>query len=328
MLARANFDQDSGANFATSHARLFRALGRLPYRSLHRALLALTWAETWLRYPLKTLSILDSVDETFSLLDPDGRRFGLTQKVRATFRKNLLYYQVCDLTVLLTSLEGSRTNRRALVVENEEVLLRERERGPGAIVAGFRIGAYPVVPWALASLGVPVSMIVGGAPLVEAGRKLGDEFLPQSSKRIRFLSARDPRALTRCLGSLNEGGLVCTLLELSPIDYAKTTEVQFLGWTIEVPYGIAYLGAATGRSIVPAILAREAGPRFRLRFGEPLPAPSRDRASIFQTTQQLYQALEQEVLRLPEQWIGWTLLNSHLGIDLQTKLTATAPTLS
>ena len=53
---------------------------------------------------------------------------------------------------LLTHLEKPGF-RRALTVENQDVLLRERERGPGAIVVGFRIGAYPALPWPLASLG-------------------------------------------------------------------------------------------------------------------------------------------------------------------------------
>jgi lauroyl/myristoyl acyltransferase len=103
--------------------------------------------------------------------------------------------------------------------------------------------------------------------------------------------------------------------------------VRFLGWNVQVPYGIAYLAAATGRSIVPAALTREDGPRFRLRFGEAVAAPSRDRASIFATTQRLYGALEQRVREFPEQWAGWTLLE-HMGIQLETKAGAAAPTLS
>ncbi len=328
MLSRADFNQTSRADFAVSHARAFKAMARLPYKPLHKALVGLTWLETWLRWPLRTLKILDSIDETFSLIDPDGGRFGLTKRVRNGFRNNLLYFQVCDLVTLLTSLEKPEFRRRALVVENEEVLLRERERGPGAIVAGFRIGAYPVIPWMLGSMGFPVSMIVGSNSLVEMGRGLGEEFLPGLTQQIRFTSARDPRVLARCLDVLKGGGLACTLAELSPIEFAKTTEVRFLDWTIQVPYGIAYLAAATGRSIVPALPAREAGPRFRLRFGEPLPPPARDRESIRETTQQLYRTLEQEVLRAPEQWIGWPLLASHMGIDLRPTTTASVPQIS
>ncbi len=328
MLARANFNQVSRADFAVRHPRLFRAIGWLPYRLLHRMLVALIWLETWLRYPLRTLRVLDGVDDAFSMLDPDGQRFGLTKKVRAGFRKNLLYHQVSDLIVLLTHLDRSHFRRRALIIENEEVLLRERERGPGAIVVGFRIGAYPVIPWAVGSLGFPVSMIVGSTPFVDMGRGLGEKFVPGTTERIRFMSAQDPRVLARCLDDLNAGGIVCTLLEMSAIEFAKTTEVQFLGWPVQVPYGIAYLAAVTGRSIVPAVLTREPGPRFRLRFGEPLPAPARDRESIRQGTQQLYQALEQRVLQFPEQWIGWTMLASHMGVDLPAAPSSEAPTLS
>ena len=317
MLAAASFNQYIAADVALSHARLLRAMGRLPYRHVHRALLGLTWLETWLRWPLKTLNIQDSLHETFSLIDPDGRRFGLTDQVRAGFRKNMLYYQVPDLVVLLNGLDRRRFRKQALTVENKEVLLRARERGPGAIVVGFRIGAYSAMPWALASLGFPVSFIVGTEPLAKMGRALGKTFVPQFTKRIRFLSAQDPRVLAQSLEHLNGGGLVCTMLEMSPLEFEKTTEVRFLGWNVQVPYGISYLSAATRRSILPAVITREAGPRFRLSFEEPIPAPERDRASILENTQQLYRVLERKALEFPEQWVGWILLASHMGIDLE-----------
>lgn len=328
MLARADFDQRAQADFAVSHARLLEPVGRFPHGPLHKVLLGLAWLDTWLRLPLKTLKMLDGVDEVFSLLDPDGQRFGLTKKVRSRFHKNLLYFQICDLVTLLACLDKPAFRRRALVVENKEILLRERERGPGAIVAGFRIGAYPVLPWALASLGLRVSMIVGGDHLVEMGQGLGGKFLPRSTERIRFVSARDPRVLASCLEDLNAGGLACTFVEMSPIEFAKTTEVKFLDWTIQVPYGIPYLGAAAKRSIVPAVLTRESGPRFRLRFGEPLPAPARDKASVRQSTQQLYRALEKQALQFPDQWTGWPVLTSHMGIELRSKTSAEAPPIS
>lgn len=327
MLARASFDQASAVNFALSHAGLLRATGRLPFRPLHKALKALTWLETWLRWPLRTLNIRDMIEETFALLDPDGQRLGLTDEARSRFCQAILYNEIPDLVVLLSHLERNDFRRQALVVEREEALLRERERGTGAIVVGFRIGPYPALPWVLASRGFRVSMIVGGGPLVEMGGELGEKFLPRASERIRFISAQDPRALALCLDDLNAGGLACTLLELTPLKYEKTMAVQFLGWEVQVPYGIAYLAAATGRSIIPAALTREKGPRFRLRLGEPLPPPTRDPASIRETMQQLYGALEQRVRRFPDQWIGWTLLGSHMGIDLETAPEATVPTL-
>jgi hypothetical protein len=328
MFARAEFDQDAGAAFALEHAALFRALGKLPYRLQHRLLVGATWLETWLRYPLRTLGMQDGIEHTFRLIDPDGRRLGLTEGVRKGFRDNLLYHQISDLGVLLLNLEDRRFRREALRFENADVLLRERERGPGAIVAGFRIGAYPAVPWALATIGQPVTMIVGGPPLVRMGRGLGRAFVPRYDERVRFVSARDPRALAQCREGLNAGGLACTLVELSPIEFAKTMPVDFLDWRVEVPYGIPYLSAVTGRTVVPAMLTRHKGPRFVMRFLEPIPAPARDREAIRESTQQLYTSLEREVRRYPAQWIGWTLLGSHMGIDLGQPAKGTAPAFS
>jgi lauroyl/myristoyl acyltransferase len=327
VLARAEFDQASRVSFAVAHPGLFRALGKLPAGPLHGALRGLTWLETWLRYPLKTLRIQDSLEERLSVLDPQGQRFGLTPSVRTAYRRNFLHLQVPDLIVLLTHLESARFRRRGLLLDNEQTLLQERERGPGAIVVGFRIGAYPAVPWVLGTLGHPVTMIVGDGSFVEMGESLGERFVSRLNARVRFVSAQDPRVLARCLETLNAGGIVGTLLELPPVKFERTTDVEFLGWNIQVPYGIAYLAAATGRSIVPAALTREDGPRFRLRFGEAVPAPSRDRASIFAATQKLYEALEGRVRQFPEQWAGWTLLE-HMGVRLETKPGAVAPALS
>ena len=316
MLARANFDQAAAFRYAVSDSRLLGALAALPQGVAHRALVAAAWLETWVRFPLRTLRMMDSVDGVLSVLDPGGSRFGLTGRARNAFRKNLLYYQVADLAALLFSLNKPGFGERTLRVENEDVLLSEMERGPGAIVAGFRIGPYPAVPMVLGTLGFNATMIVGNEGLAQAGRALGEKYSPGATGRIRYVGADDPRVLTRCLDDLDAGGLACTLVELSPTKFAKTVEVQFLGWTIAVPYGIAYLAAATRRSIVPLTLSRRSGTRFSLRFGQPLPAPARSRQAIGETMQQLYGALEGEVLRLPDQWIGWTLLTSHLGIDL------------
>ena len=269
--------------------------------------------------------MLDSVDATFAQLDSDGRRFGLTKKVRSRFRGNLLYSQIADVFLLFTHLGKPGFRRGALAIENQEALFREKERGPGVIVAGFRIGAYTAVPWVLGSLASPVTMIVGNKSFVEMGEGLGDKFVRGPSRGLRFVDAQDPRALARSLSTLNSGGIVGTMLELSPNEYAKTMEVRFLGWNIQVPYGVSYLAAATGRSIIPAALTREPGPRFRMRFGEPLPPPARDRASIHRSTQQLYSALEQQVLELPEQWTGWMLLPSQKGIELRPPASSRAP---
>lgn len=316
MLARANFDQFASVDVALSHARLLRTIGKLPYRQLHALVSSLTRAETWLRSPLRTLRMLDGVDDTFERIDPDGGRLGLTPEVRRRFRKNLLYDGVADLAVLINGIDNPAFRRRALTVENRDTLDRARESGPGAIVIGFRLGGYPVIPMALGALGYDTSMIVGGRRLIRAGEELGEKFAPQGSRRVRYMSAQDSLVLARSIEGLNAGKVVCTLMELSPIKYAKTTPVQFLDWTINVAYGIPYLSAMTGRPIIPALLLREKGPRFRLRFLEPLAPPSRDRASILAATQNLYSVLEGQVREHPDQWVGWTILESHLGIDL------------
>jgi hypothetical protein len=328
MLARAGFDQFASANAAVSHAGLLRAIGKLPPRRLHALISTVARGETWLRWPLRTLNMLDGVDDTFRRIDPDGARFGLTPAKLRRFRRNLLYNGIADLAVLLSGIDKPGFREGQLTVEGAPVLERQRESGPGAIVVGFRLGVYPVIPLALGALGYDVAMIVGGRRLIRAAQTLGEEFAPEANGRIEYMSAQDPLVLARSLQQLNAGGVVSTLMELSPIKYAKTTPVRFLDWTINVAYGIPYLSAMTGRPVIPALLLSENGARFRLRFLDPLTAPARDRASILAATQALYGVLEEQVLRYPEQWVGWTILESHLGIDLGRPVPLRMPAVS
>ena len=307
---------------------MLRGVSRLPPRGLHTLISSIARAETWLRWPLRTLNMLDGVDDTFRRVDPDGSRFGLTAEARQQFRRNLLYNGIADLAVLLSGIDKAGFRQRKLAVEGREIVERARESGPGVIVAGFRMGVYPVIPMALGALGYDVGMIVGGRRLIRAAQTLGEGFAPEANARIQYMSAQDPLVLARSQERLNSGGVVCTLMELSPIKYAKTTPVRFLDWTVNVAYGIPYLSAVTQRPVIPAVLTAERGLRYRLRFLEPVPAPARDRASIFARTQALYGVLEEQVRRQPEQWVGWTILESHLGIDLGRPVPLRMPAVS
>jgi lauroyl/myristoyl acyltransferase len=84
----------------------------------------------------------------------------------------------------------------------------------------------------------------------------------------------------------------------------------------------------TSRPVIPALLLSRGGARFRLRFLDPLPAPARERASILAATQAMYRVLEEQVLRYQEQWVGWTILESHMGIDLGRPVPLPMPAVS
>ncbi len=328
MLAAAGFDMTASAAIAVEHASVCRAVGRLPGPVLHRLVSTLSSAETWVRWPLRTLHLLDFVDGTFERIDPEGERFGLTPAARRRFRRNLLYDSIADLAVLINKIDSEAFRRKALTVEGADLIHRACAEGPGALVVGFRLGGHAALPLALGALGFETLMIVAGEHLVRMGETIGETYTPKAASRIRYADAGDRLVLARATEALNAGGIVATLLELSPLGFAKTTEVRFLDWTIRVPYGISYLSAVTGRPVIPAVLTSAGGGRFRLEFLGPVPAPARDRASIFAGTQALYRALEGQVRRYPEQWVGWTVLESHLGIDLGRPVPLRMPAVS
>lgn len=313
MFSRAAFRQTDRTNLAISRQGLIRAAARLPYGVVHRLVVAGIRAETWLRYPLITLKMSDALVQAFDSLDPDGQRFGLTERVRRRYRNNFLYNEIADLATLFMYSDDMRFQAKAMRRENEDALRDALEHGPGAIVAGFRVGAYVGLPWALGRIGVPVLMIVGDSEFARMARELGDTFAPKSSQSLTFIRAKDPLVLARSQAVLNDGGIVSTLIDLSPIEYEKTTEVDLLGKKLNVAYGLPYLAAVTGRQIVPAALTRAKGPRFTMRYGQPLSPPARDSASVRAATQELYAALEAMVLRFPDQWAGWQILSGASG---------------
>jgi lauroyl/myristoyl acyltransferase len=171
-------------------------------------------------------------------------------------------------------------------------------------------------------------MIVGTEHLAGLARHLGRTFIGDLSERVTFVSAQDAGALAHTMGALKSGGIVATLLELSPIEFQRKTPVDFLDWRIEVPFGFSYLSAMTGRPVIPAALTKRRGTRFALQFRDPVPAAERDQDSIKAQTQQLYTELERHVRRKPEQWIGWILLQSNMGIELPVSLGKQLPALS
>jgi hypothetical protein len=324
MLAQTSYTGFSPARVGLAHQRAVKALTRLPYRPLHRALLLASRVEAWSRWPVLTLAAGDRIDAAFARLDADGTRFGLTPKVRRRYRNNTLYDAVPDQLVLLTGLDNEAFRRDALVVENAQAVTRATEDGSGAIVVGFRLGPHSALPYTLGALGHDVSMIVSSPSLADVATRLGAEFAPRSSCSLRFVAAGDAMVLTGAQEHLRAGRLVCTLMEFPGQQFQKTSGVRFLDWQISVPYGIPYLSAMTGRSIIPAIITRHRGPRFKLRFLDPIPPPTRQRSSILAANQALYTELDRQVRRFPSQWVGWTLLESHMGVDLSQGLAAEA----
>ncbi len=318
MFALAEFNQFVAGKKALSRAWLFHGLRRFPPGPVRNGLIGLTWLETWLRWPLATLKLGDRIDGTLAAIDPHGDRFGLSGEVRERFKHDLLYGQLPNLVTIMNSLDDESVRRQILSIKGGEILERECEAGPGVIVSGFRSGPYPGFPWALAAAapGREVIMIVSTEHLARLGQKLGERFIGGLNSRVTFLSSMDSAVLARSLRVLKSGGVVATLLELSPVEFARKTDVNFLDWRINVPYGLSYLSAMTGRPVIPAALTHRRGARFRLQFGEPVPAPSRDQDSLQAQTQALYTELERHVRSAPDQWIGWLLLQSHMGIQV------------
>jgi hypothetical protein len=166
-----------------SHAGILRAIGNLPPRTLHTLISTVARGETWLRWPLRTLNLMDGVDDTFRRVDPDGARFGLTPAKLRRFRRNLLYDGIADLAVLLSGIDKPGFRKGQLTVEGADVLERQRESGPGAIVVGFRLACTGGSRWRWRA-GIRRGDDRGRQAANPSRANTGEEFAPEANGRI------------------------------------------------------------------------------------------------------------------------------------------------
>lgn len=307
VLTRATFNQTRITQMLLNRRRWILLLRAIPHRAFHRSLVAVCWLESWIRVPVGTTRLSRSYDRSFNELDPGGTRYGLTSAVRNRFKRRQLFEMDADIATLLLFLEKQSFVNRALRTTGEEVLASERAAGRGVIVVGFRIGAYPALPWLLARQGIPVTMILRGwyRDLVE---ELTSAYLP-SLPPIRWLSADDRSVTSRSIGTLRGGGLLCTLIDVIGTTGVRSS-ARLFGHEVLLPRGLPFLAALTGSSIVPAIVTRDGGPQFTLRFGAPLPLPERGIEGAEKALQEICDQLESWVREFPDQWIGWPTLSS------------------
>jgi len=110
-------------------------------------------------------------------------------------------------------------------------------------------------------------------------------------------------SLERILERLAAGDIVVFILDqhASPKD---GVEVEFFGRKASTLRSLAVIALATGAPVVPAACFREPGGGHVLRFEDPLPAVDVEDAdeAIRTRTLQYNRALEQLILRHPEQW--------------------------
>jgi KDO2-lipid IV(A) lauroyltransferase len=147
----------------------------------------------------------------------------------------------------------------------EEVLRQARAGGRGVIVLGMHLGQWDLALVALASLGVPITVVMRRED--EEASRFAAEARRAAGIRVAH-AGDDPLMTIDLLAALRRNEIVALQGDrpYGPV----TAAARMFGRVTPLPAGPAELAAASGAPLLPAALVFEGHRRLRLVFGEPL----------------------------------------------------------
>ena len=186
------------------------------------------------------------------------------------------------------------------VVEGGEHIVRARDAGKGVIVALPHVGNWEAAGPTAVDLGVPMLAAAEALP----NKRIVEWFL-DTRKRLGIdvvIVGRDRRATQALIERLRQGGAIALLSDRDLAGHG--IEVDFFGERTTLPAGPAALADRTGAALLPVgcYFNRRRGHRFVILPPIDIPAlPVKDQR-IAQATQAFAHALEDLIMRAPEQW--------------------------
>ena len=224
-----------------------------------------------------------------------GTRRDLSRRARQVFREGVKYYYD---TFRIASL-GRERLAKLIHVEGWEHLAAAVAKGRGAIVFSAHLGSPALVSQILAVRGYRVTTV---AELVRPPRlfDLLSRMRTGIGVNVVPLDARTTRELTEVLRRNEVVGIVVDR------DVAGTgVAVDFFGVDARIPVGPAMLALRTGAALMPGFTYRGGHDRFTGYIGPPLEMERTGdlRRDLRVNTQKMARALEEAILRAPEQWV-------------------------
>ena len=246
--------------------------------------------------PFRRNVVLGNLRRVFGhvLTEPDIRR--LAQAYWAHFARFLVEF----VRLPLMSPKG----RKAWVrVENIEIPIRSHEQGKGLLLLTGHFGNWEV------------ATVAGMGQFPQYQRLFHfvrrplkplwlNDFITRRFQRSGFGTLAKRGSLDAILELLGSGAILVYVLDQHAGGKEGVT-VDFLGHPAGTFKSLAVLALNTGAPVIPACCWREPDGSHVLRFEEPLPLIENEDTSeaIRQNTRAYNAALEQMLLRHPEQWI-------------------------
>ncbi|MEM1364714.1 MAG: hypothetical protein AAGH82_03095 [Pseudomonadota bacterium] len=197
-----------------------------------------------------------------------------------------------------------------LILKNEDVLARVKERDTGTIYVASHLGNWELLPGTARSVGQPFHGFY---------RPLSNAILEERLRSMRQAAAGDgellpaaSRGVASAMAALRRGETVGILGDLFEGNGVNSTFLGFPARTNALP---ATLSLRCGAQIIIVTIKRLPGVRFELSFEEVETVRTGDRAhDIAATTHAINERLEKAIRATPDQWLWST--NRWKGLDL------------
>ncbi|MBI2853734.1 MAG: lysophospholipid acyltransferase family protein [Chloroflexi bacterium] len=168
--------------------------------------------------------------------------------------------------------------------------------GKGAILVSLHMGSWDLAALAVARRRYKLNVVVDNVCNDKVNR-----WIQRMRAKVgaRVIAAKD--SMPSLFRALRRNEVLAMLIDCPALGNVK---VRFFGARAKVPGGPAALALRTGAKIVPGVMVRTRGNRFKTLIAKPLSfEPTGDFAQDVQAlTQQIMESLEGMVKEYPDQW--------------------------
>jgi len=215
------------------------------------------------------------------------------------------------LTIDRTRARLDRWMRRLVDIDGLEHLDRAQAEQRGVILCGFHLAGYSVIPFALASRGY--AQLVLMAATADSTREIRARIneLREAGFPYPIEPVAAPGSTRRIVRGLNAGAVVVLLADPTPGGPGGCISAPFLGGSLRLPRGVAWLARRASAVVLPVGIQSTAPGRYRLQISSPIGAA--DRCTERTMIEMLATRLEREVLDRPAAWLKWQDLHLMAG---------------
>ncbi len=181
------------------------------------------------------------------------------------------------------------------------------------ILACLHVGAFPILPYWLRSLGIPAGTVVGGLPVIlendEFRKVVAQGDLLYGLKDVPLTFQRRGPAVRAAFRFLKPGHILCMAIDGGRLSIEHDA-YDAGGFAYYAKQGAARIAAQTNAILIPVTVNNVGLLRFDIRFGAPVPDDLLQKEDFRAATQHLVTELWKANRERPDD-LAWTSIESY-----------------